>query len=203
MLVAAKCTQCGAPLEVDPSREAAVCRHCDMPFVTEKAISNYNISQAQISAGVVNVYSAPTAKSDFEIDGNGVLKSYNGSDSNVVIPNTVRSIERAAFSKCKDFLSTVKIPVTVTEIDSLTFSDCKRLTNITLPDSVTKIKEKAFKGCVKLNYIRILSSVTYIAEDAFEGCRGLTVILVGDVSRDVTRVVYGMDNVEVEESYDD
>lgn len=41
-LVAAKCTQCGAILDVDSSMEAAVCPHCRTPFITEKAINNYN-----------------------------------------------------------------------------------------------------------------------------------------------------------------
>ena len=41
-LVPAICTQCGAILEVDPNREAAICKYCDTPFITEKAINNYN-----------------------------------------------------------------------------------------------------------------------------------------------------------------
>jgi chaperonin cofactor prefoldin len=41
-LVAAKCTQCGANLKIDNTLEAAVCPHCKTPFITEKAINNYN-----------------------------------------------------------------------------------------------------------------------------------------------------------------
>lgn len=41
-LVAAKCTQCGANLEIDNASEAALCPHCHTPFITEKAISNYS-----------------------------------------------------------------------------------------------------------------------------------------------------------------
>lgn len=40
-LVAAKCTQCGANLQIDNSNEAAICPHCKTPFITEKAITNY------------------------------------------------------------------------------------------------------------------------------------------------------------------
>ena len=43
-LVPAKCTQCGASLEVDSLKDAAVCPFCNTPFVTEKAINNYNIT---------------------------------------------------------------------------------------------------------------------------------------------------------------
>lgn len=43
-LVAAKCTQCGAELEVDNSQEAAVCKFCGTPFIVEKAINNYTVT---------------------------------------------------------------------------------------------------------------------------------------------------------------
>lgn len=41
-LVNAKCTNCGANLNVDRSKEAAVCEHCGSAFIVEKAIQNYN-----------------------------------------------------------------------------------------------------------------------------------------------------------------
>lgn len=41
-LVAAKCTQCGANIEVDDSKEAGICKFCGTAFITEKAITNYN-----------------------------------------------------------------------------------------------------------------------------------------------------------------
>jgi len=42
--VPAKCTQCGAAIQIDNTREAGICIHCQMPFITEKAVNNY-ISQ--------------------------------------------------------------------------------------------------------------------------------------------------------------
>lgn len=42
--VAAKCTQCGANIEVDDTKEAGICKFCGTAFVTEKAINNYNIN---------------------------------------------------------------------------------------------------------------------------------------------------------------
>ena len=38
--VAAKCTQCGANIEVDDTKEAGICKFCGTAFVTEKAINN-------------------------------------------------------------------------------------------------------------------------------------------------------------------
>ena len=42
--VAARCTQCGANIEVDDTKEAGICKYCGTAFVTEKAINNYNIN---------------------------------------------------------------------------------------------------------------------------------------------------------------
>ena len=50
-LVAAKCTQCGAELQVDNSKDAAVCQFCNTPFIVEKAINNYNTYVTQNFAG--------------------------------------------------------------------------------------------------------------------------------------------------------
>lgn len=52
-LVPAKCTQCGSNVEVDDSKEAAICSHCGTPFIVEKAITNYNVN-----IGTVNVQGA-------------------------------------------------------------------------------------------------------------------------------------------------
>ena len=35
------CTQCGAPIEVDETKEAGICPCCGTAFITEKAINNY------------------------------------------------------------------------------------------------------------------------------------------------------------------
>jgi hypothetical protein len=37
----AKCTQCGAKLEVDISKEASICPSCGTAFITSKAVNNY------------------------------------------------------------------------------------------------------------------------------------------------------------------
>ena len=41
-LVAAKCTQCGANIEIDATKEAGICPHCGTAFVTQKVINNQN-----------------------------------------------------------------------------------------------------------------------------------------------------------------
>lgn len=58
-LVPAKCTQCGSNLEIDSSKEAAICPFCNTPFITEKAINHYNTTNVtnieNLHADVVNI----------------------------------------------------------------------------------------------------------------------------------------------------
>lgn len=43
-LVVAKCTQCGANIEVDDSREAGICKYCGIAFITEKRLIHITIT---------------------------------------------------------------------------------------------------------------------------------------------------------------
>ncbi len=40
-LTKAQCTNCGGTLEIDSSKEAAVCPFCNTPYIVEKAINLY------------------------------------------------------------------------------------------------------------------------------------------------------------------
>lgn len=58
-LVPAKCTQCGANITVDDSKDAAICEFCGTAFVTEKAINNYHITNnVNISNATINIAGA-------------------------------------------------------------------------------------------------------------------------------------------------
>ncbi len=60
-LIPAKCTQCGANIQVDDKKEAGICESCGTAFITEKVINNYNvtnnynIANAQITVGGIDV----------------------------------------------------------------------------------------------------------------------------------------------------
>jgi len=47
-LIAAKCTECGANIEVDESKDAGICKYCGTAFVTEKAINNYKVNTENV-----------------------------------------------------------------------------------------------------------------------------------------------------------
>lgn len=54
-LVPAICTQCGASIEVDETKEAGICKYCGTAFVTEKAITNYNIKASSVNVNGNNI----------------------------------------------------------------------------------------------------------------------------------------------------
>ena len=56
-LVNAKCTNCGANIKIDNTKDAAICEHCGSAFIVEKAINNYDITNNNIiHTQVVNIY---------------------------------------------------------------------------------------------------------------------------------------------------
>ena len=172
-LVQAKCTNCGANLEINNTLDAAVCPYCGAAFIVEKAINNFNTTN-HINAGVVNVYGGNSA--DFVIRG-GVLEKYNGAATEVVIPNSVKIIGDKAFYNCKGITSVV-IPDSVQEIGLWAFYECKALPHITIPDSVQKIGQSAFEGCTALAAVVIPDSVQEIGWKAFAECSSLTAIVI-------------------------
>lgn len=64
---------------------------------------------------------------------------------NVIIPNTVKEIEKWAFSSCKNLVG-IKIDEdsALTKIGMQAFYGCSNLDNITIPDTVTEIGMDAF-----------------------------------------------------------
>ena len=174
-LVQAKCTNCGANLEIDNTKDAAICPYCGTAFIVEKAINNYNTTN-QIHAGTVNIYGGNSA--DFVIRG-GVLEKYNGAAMEIVVPNSVKIIGEDAFMDCIGITSVV-LPDSVQEIGESAFRDCTALTSVVIPDSVQKIGSHAFENCKSLASVKIPDSVQKIGDYAFYGCSSLTIVEIPD-----------------------
>ena len=194
-----------------------------------KLIEIYNKSAINIVAGksdngyvayyAKNVYTK-VGESKLSKDENGLvvfsdgsdklLVDYQGSNGDVVVPNSITqiyeyafynntflltvailsnitSIPAYAFAGCSN-LTNVTIPGSVTSIDNWAFRDCTGLTSITIPDSVTKIGDAAFYGCNGLTSITIPNTVTSIGMNAFYACKGLTSITIPD---SVTSIGWG------------
>lgn len=89
------------------------------------------------------------------LDGTSVIGKYafsnNENLNSIEFPESVRVIEKGAFSKTS--LQTLKIPHYIERIDSAAFSDCHSLKSVTLYPTLKSIAKDAFKGCDDLDKI--------------------------------------------------
>ena len=108
-----------------------------------------------------------------------LLQCAGSVSGDIIIPDSVTSIEGSAFSGCSN-LTSVTIPDSVTSIGNDAFSNCNSLTSVTISDSVTKIDWNAFSGCSSLTSVTIPDSVTEIGGSAFQGCSSLTSVTIPD-----------------------
>ena len=90
---------------------------------------------------------------EFVIMGDGVLVRYNGTDTNVVIPEGVKRI-CCAFENRSDILS-IQLPADLKYISSDSFYGCLGITELVVPDSVIEIDEEAFDGMCNLERLTI------------------------------------------------
>ena len=96
----------------------------------------------------------------------------------LVIPNSVTSLNDKVFYKCSS-LTSVTIPNSVTSIGNEAFWNCKGLTSVTIGNSVTSIGDSAFGYCYSLTSVTIPNSVKSIGSYAFYGCFSLTSVTFG------------------------
>ena len=176
--VQAKCTNCGGILDVDNTKDAAICKYCGTPFIIEKAINNYNTTN-NITANTVNIYGNLT--SDFEISG-GVLLKYTGTSLTPIIPDSVVAIGDKAFYKTR--ITEVTIPDSVLEIFASTdlyigaFYMCENLHTVRMSKNIRDIGSDSFLGCLSLERIVFPDSLQTIGNKAFHHCRNLTEIIL-------------------------
>lgn len=116
----------------------------------------------------------------YVIVGDGILISYNGRDSVVNIPSSVKQIGAEVF---KDHMgvTAVNIPDSVEIIGEDAFSGCKNLKTVNGGDNLIRIEAGAFQGC-PLSQVTISSSVQEIGVGAFDFTGGTdTVVFHGNV----------------------
>lgn len=176
-LVPARCPQCGGILEVDETQEAALCRYCGTPFITEKAIHQYitnvntTVNQTtNINADTVHIHQDEINRF-FVIEG-GTLIRYNGKLRKIVIPEGVTAIGDNVFAET-DF-DEIVLPASVVEIGKAAFVRStggfskEKHRKITLPQGsrLKKAGERAFAD----QYIPMAvvpRSVEELSEDSF------------------------------------
>ena len=95
---------------------------------------------------------------------------------NLVIPNTVTTIDNEAFFGCEKLNGTLTLSNSLTSIGNKAFIACSGLTGeLTIPNSVKTIGKLAFCNCSGFTgELTIPNSVKTIGTSAFENCTGFT-----------------------------
>ena len=107
--------------------------------------------------------------------------------TSITFPNSITSIDRAAFYCCS-LLDSVVLPEKVTVIGDMLFANCTSLRRVVIPEGLTLIDNSAFNSCYSLDSLIIPNSVTRIEDWAFALCKGLTYV---EMSRGLTYVGRG------------
>lgn len=139
-LVAAKCTQCGANIEVDDTKEAGICKHCGTAFITEKAINNYTTNIT-----------------------NHIVNNNNFAGANVTIQNDVEDVEQlikraTTFETLNEFDKSLKVYCEITSKYPMDYrgwlgiiiSETKDMTEISISDYTHKKILENFDKAIKV-----------------------------------------------------
>lgn len=93
--------------------------------------------------------------------------AFSGSGiSSVTVSNGMKEISASTFSSCSNMV-TVDIPNTITIIGNSAFYSCKALASLSLPEGLTEIGERAFASCTGLMSVEFPSSLQTLGERAF------------------------------------
>ena len=149
--------------------------------------ANFELFNAKDESSYVLVNNVPIKKLPVKlelqsadiVDGlyilNGSLVKVEKNITDVIIPDSVTTINNSAFSNCI-LLESITIPNNVTKIGNSAFFNCASLQLINIPASVTEIGAEAFSYCDSLQLVIIPNSVTKIGKSAFYFCNNLELL---------------------------
>ena len=103
----------------------------------------------------------------FAVVGDGVLLRYQGTDTEVEVPDSIKRIASHAFVSSK--IKSVTLPESVYAIDAYAFADCTGLETVNYAEGLVTIGDGAFRGCKSLQQFKTPASLSYIGQFAFNG----------------------------------
>ena len=132
-------------------------------FANSKNITKILLNDGITSIGDYAFQNNPWYKGlsdEFVTAGDNVLIKYNGTKSNVVIPDTVKHIAGGVF-KDNTKISAVTLPDELLSIGENAFYGCTNLTAMTIPKSVIKIGGNAIPGTCTISVYRPSAGYDY------------------------------------------
>ena len=97
----------------------------------------------------------------------GVLQSYRGNSTDVLIPEGVHTIDMLAFSReRRASMLSVQLPESLEIIENWAFDHCEKLTRIVIPSNVKEIGRGAFNWCRALSDV-IIEGNPQVEDSAF------------------------------------
>lgn len=159
----------------------------------EAKIINYNFNGSMVTF--------PSKLGGYTVTsiGDSVFYTCTSQVTGVVIPDTVKTIDRLAFFDCIN-LTSVKIPDSVTSIGLMAFCNCTSLEDFVFPASLETIGNMAFSDCALKN-AELPDKVKTIGENAFDGCKAIEKIFIpASVTAIGRRVFSYFDAEDVRES---
>lgn len=137
--------------------------YCGASSTTAQTLSTIGRTGAPLAA--------PGLSFTFYSDYGWTVTSFDGSVSDVVIPEGVKTINGSVFSG--KAITSVSLPSSLRTIKGCAFENCIGLRSVRLPQGLKSVGYSAFKGCTNLTAIEIPASVTSIGDFAFYGCKSL------------------------------
>ena len=110
----------------------------------------------------------------------GVLVLYNGSETEVKIPDTVEAIGSFAFFNKRDKIEKIELGSNTKIIQPYSFEECSNLKNVLFNDALEQLGDSAFKNCDAITQI-VLSNVTMSGEKVFYDCDKLDTVVLGNL----------------------
>lgn len=105
----------------------------------------------------------------------------------LVIPATVRKIERLSFSGMES-LRRVEILAGIIALEPGTFRNCINLETVFLPTTLMRIESRVFENCERLSNVVLGTGNVRVVEDAFMGCGRLKNKQIEDaIARELSR----------------
>jgi hypothetical protein len=186
-------------------------------FVGNKSLRSINIPTSLHFSGNTSLYYSAldafdgldglttltvSANHEYNSTNNGVLLDKNGTKviycprgkaGSYTIPNTVTTIDRAAFKGCKN-LTSISIPNNVSTIEDSAFKDCESLTSVVIPEGIVTngnktIQGEVFRNCTSLKSVTIPEGITTIGYGAF-GNTGLLSLTLPSSVTDISQGFY-------------